>query len=390
MKEVHFTLLFIVPVLIFLAPFSSMAQQWEVLAPQKLIPKKEEGVYFRPYLAMHDYGTTLENDNRYIIGLAVEKVRKDFFNLNLNMINSAEGTQQAYSGITDFRLPWGHTFVTYGGWTSLRSGLTSQKDMEGETWQISPRYVIPLPEVIKGVTNDLELGFDIKETDNNFDQRGTAFVPLPEQIFQLSGFYDLDFTDFMGDTAANILLVYSPGDVSEANSDARFQTLKQNSESTYFYGEFNINKTINIPLNFYFFEQFDYQFSTAALPEQEQMDLGGWETIRGYDEAIASGDQGFFFNSELHFPQFSLTKVINRERFNDMVDCFVFIDYGRVFSMEQPPGLAPSLSLGSTGFGVNYTFMTNFYLRFFFGFQFMETPIQEPYNRGHILMVLSF
>ncbi|OGQ34592.1 MAG: hypothetical protein A3F16_06755 [Deltaproteobacteria bacterium RIFCSPHIGHO2_12_FULL_43_9] len=391
MKEIHFILLSLkLLLIIFLLPIPSFAQEWPVIAPQELIPKKEEGVYFRPYVSMHDYGTTLENDNRYIVGLAVEKVRKDYFNLNLNIINSVEGTQQAYTGITDFLLPWGDTFITYGGWTSLRSGLASQMDMEGEAWQISPRYLIPLPEIIKGVINSVELGLDIKETDNLFDQRATVLAPLPEQIFQLNGFYEVDFTDFMGDTDASILLVYSPGGVSEANSDARFQTLRQNARSNYFYGEFNFNKNFNLPLNFYLFEQFDYQFSTAALPDQEQLDLGGWETIRGYDESLASGDQGFFFNSELHFPLFSFTKLINMEKFNDEVDFFLFIDYGRVFSLDQLPELSPSLSLGSTGFGVNYSLMTNFYIRYFFGFQFIEAPVQQSDNRGHILMVLSF
>lgn len=382
--------------IVILVPISVFAQEWQVLAPQELIPKKEEGVYLRPYVSMHDYGTTLENDTRYIVGLVFEKVRKNYFNLNLNIINSVEGTQQGYSGITSFLLPWEHTFITYGGWTSLRSGLTSQKDQEGEAWQISPRYVVPLPEIIteseriKDFTHDVEFGLDIKETNNTFDQRATSIVPLPEQIFQLNLFYETEFRDFMGDTNASILLVYSPGGVSAANSDARFQTLKVNSHSKYFYGEFNINKTINLPLNFSFLEQFDYQFSTTALPDQEQMNLGGWETIRGYDEAIASGDQGFFLNNELHFPKFSISKLINMEKYSDEVDFFVFVDYGKVFSIDQLPGLSPSLSLGSTGFGVNYSLLTNFYMRYFFGFQFVDTPIFESYNRGHILMVLSF
>lgn len=376
--------------MLLLCPISGYAQEWQVLAPQELIPIKAEGVYLRPYLGFHDYGTTLENDSRYIVGLVFDKVEKNFFNLNVNLITSVEGTQQGYSGITSFLLPWEHAFITYGGWTSLRSGLTSQKDQEGYAWQISPRYLIPLPEIIKDVKHDVEFGLDIKETNNTFDQRATAIVPLSEQIFQLNGFYEADFTDFMGDTEASILLVYSPGDVSAANSDARFQTLKPNSYSNYFYGEFNINKTINLPLNFSVLEQFDYQFSTTALPDQEQMNLGGWETIRGYDESIASGDQGFFLNNELHFPIFSITKLFNKGQYNDEVDFFVFIDYGRIFAIEQLPGLDPSLSLGSTGFGVNYSFMTNFYMRYFFGFQFVDTPIQETYNRGHILMVLSF
>lgn len=46
--------------------------------------------------------------------------------------------------------------------------------------------------------------------------------------------------------------------------------------------------------------QLDIQFSQVGLFGPEQFRLGGMNSIRGYDESVATGDRGYSFRNELH------------------------------------------------------------------------------------------
>lgn len=381
---------FLFLLLVLLVTSQVQAQEWSVINPQDLIPEEKDGLYFRPYTGFNDAGTTLNLDYRWYAGVLSQRIGDRDYDLQFQYLSSfGSGIQQAYSGNAKVLLPWNDNFIIFGGWTSLRSGLEAPNNARGEAWQISPRYEFLMKPIIKGVEHFLDLGLDIKMDNNNLDQRGVLVIPEPIQLFQLSVLYDASFSDPLGDDSANLQLIYSPGGVSEANTSARLTTLHQGSVAKYFYGIVSAQKNINLPLDFYTVNRFQYQFASTTLPDSEEFDLGGWDTIPGYDEKIAGGDSGFFLQNEFHFPTFSVMKLFN-PNVKDSMDLYLFIDFGKTYLKETAFAVASSGALASTGFELRYNLLKNISFRYSYGFQFVALPPQNRYDRGHIGLVVSY
>ncbi|USE37319.1 ShlB/FhaC/HecB family hemolysin secretion/activation protein [Endozoicomonas sp. SCSIO W0465] len=91
---------------------------------------------------------------------------------------------------------------------------------------------------------------------------------------------------------------------------------------------------------FYALTTVDAQFaSEEALPGSASFTLGGPSTLRGYQQGIASGDQGWYQQIELHYNGFSFDEYL--------FDLYGFYDHGQVESLN------PKQTLSSAGVGIN-------------------------------------
>jgi hemolysin activation/secretion protein len=86
-----------------------------------------------------------------------------------------------------------------------------------------------------------------------------------------------------------------------------------------------------------------WQYSPQKLLTAEQLfQIGGPTTIRGYQSSLLAGDDGYYFQTELHHPlDFAL----------DNADAYVFFDRGTVFST-----FPQSQAIGSIGAGASWSF----------------------------------
>jgi hemolysin activation/secretion protein len=96
------------------------------------------------------------------------------------------------------------------------------------------------------------------------------------------------------------------------------------------------------------------------LLPSEQLGIGGYDSVRGYDERQYNADTGFFMNHEIHFPSFSLFRI--RKTNADRMYFLVFFDLGvgmdnrSIFGVKEwdyligvGPGVRYSLSSYLTG-----------------------------------------
>ena len=103
------------------------------------------------------------------------------------------------------------------------------------------------------------------------------------------------------------------------------------------------------------------QLSTAPLFSNEQISIGGWETVRGYSGHSFSGDSGAYIRNELSFPteQLDIRKwgkpLTGKKMWNPFkraqggIRSFAFVDAGYVHARA----LDQSSTLMSAGFGVS-------------------------------------
>ena len=91
------------------------------------------------------------------------------------------------------------------------------------------------------------------------------------------------------------------------------------------------------------------------LPANRQFVLGGVSTVRGYSEAILTGNSGYSARLEARFNAYRKNKGILDKRYSDSIDIFAFADHGGAFPYK---GAKQSINrndfLTSVGVGASF------------------------------------
>jgi len=243
------------------------------------------------------------------------------------------------------------------------------------------RYNINLPSVGPW-SHSVYAGADFKSSTNGVAIFNTfqSGIPgnQPFNIFQLTAGYKASVRDDWGLTSGEAGMFYSPGGVSGWNTTKQFNQVVTNACASYVYANFNFNRTFILPYNFTLSGNFNGQLSTTALMPSEQYGIGGYNTVRGYDERSANGDQGYILNAELRTPPGSLLKIFGEQSVEDSLQFVAFFDYGYVEDIQPAPGADDVTTfLMSCGPGLRYSIDRFVNVRFDWGFQLHQAP---PYS----------
>jgi hemolysin activation/secretion protein len=169
---------------------------------------------------------------------------------------------------------------------------------------------------------------------------------------------------------------YSPGGVSGWNNQNQFNQVVQNANDNYVYGKFNFNRTFILPYKFTISGNFNAQLVSTPMMPTEQYGIGGYNTVRGYDERSANGDQGYIVNVELRTPPGSIFKIFGDQSVDDSLQFIGFFDYGYTEDIQAPAGtLEQNVYLMSFGPGLRYNIDRFVTVRFDWGFQLHQAPI---------------
>lgn len=108
---------------------------------------------------------------------------------------------------------------------------------------------------------------------------------------------------------------------------------------------------LKLPKNMMLVLKSEGQVTKQNLPGMEQMQIGGFSTVRGYSEGFLIADYGFLLGSELHFPLWGLPDVIKNN-----VEGLLFAEGGNVYLSDKTdpttrgvPGNIFSWGLGLRG-----------------------------------------
>ena len=339
---------------------------------------------FRVYTTYDNYGIDVTGKNRQSLG----------FNLgNMFSLDQQAGFQyttswkelfssmNAYSGSYLIPLPWRNTLTIFGSYTDSQTSLTTGQSLKGDSWQVSGRYNVPLP-TLDPVSHGFYAGLDFKQSSNAFLIFNTSVDPgtgsglAPFSIFQLTAGYNASIPDELGLTSFEAGGFYSPGGVTGWNTTTQFQQNTPNSCASYVYGKFNFNRTFLLPYKFTVSGNFNGQLASSPLMPTEQYGLGGYNTVRGYDERSSNGENAYVFNAELRTPPGSIFKIFGNQEVDDTFQFLAFFDYGFVGNIKPAPGLPePTMWLMSIGPGLRYDIDRFVSVRFDWGFQLHRAPI---------------
>jgi hemolysin activation/secretion protein len=213
----------------------------------------------------------------------------------------------------------------------------------------------------------LEFGFDYKSSDNNLEFGGFPVFGVTTEIFQFSAGYDLTLNDRWGLTRIDLQGFYSPGDWSPQNRDAIFEESRAGASADYLYANLGIERQQRLPEGWSARFKGQGQISNENLLASEQIGVGGYDTVRGFEQRVVRADEGFWATAEIYTPPISLGRMGNWENESDELRFLAFYDGALVSNVNRLPMEPNQVGLQSVGVGLRWRYSDWFRLRLDYG-----------------------
>jgi hemolysin activation/secretion protein len=233
------------------------------------------------------------------------------------------------------------------------------------------RYLFPIFKGGKAV-HQLSMGADFKrleKTEAAFPGGlGTAVVLSPIQYTPVSIGYTGTYPDSYGVTTfTSTLTGYVAGLIpgggkknfqGDPNNPDEFPGNRAGSTGTFGVVKTGLSRTQPLPMDFVVSARIDGQWANEPLIPAEQYFAGGMDTVRGYIQNEAIGDNALLWRAELYTPELPsipLDYFWQRRRSSELKATLKFVgfyDYARLWTRRAPQGQADILRLEGAGGGI--------------------------------------
>jgi len=300
----------------------------------------------------------------------------------------------AHTGNWTIPIPWWkHVLEFYGGYSNVKPEMPVTLSSNGESWQVSGRYTIPF-QPKRQFLQELQVGADYKSTNNNlFFNEFISIVANTAVITQLMGRYSADYHFDYIKGSFDVALFWSPGDLFAHQSDAEYNQLRPGAESDYIYARGHFFTMFRLTNDFSFSLNTQFQIANQNLLPSEEFGIGGYSTVRGYQEREVNFDNAFVVSGELRTPPVSLIRWCrcSTAKVPDIFQFLLFIDYGVGNVHKKTEGGVNSAYLLSVGPGIRFNIDTNVAFRLDLGFKLHKVSDEDSNNhRFHFSFLLSY
>jgi hemolysin activation/secretion protein len=351
----------------------------------------------RFYLGYDDTGNAETGFDRYEAGVNWGDAFGLGQQLNYQYSTSGNGDSlRAHAGSYVIPLPWHNTVTFFGSYVDTKGLLPPLIGITGRSYQISGRYGVPLPTIRDGADRitykeTISAGFDYKYNKDSLEFGG---LPAGGTLYDIDQFvvsYNGAETDPFGQTTLDNELYLSPGSWGGNNNDSAFNQTHTGATSDYAYDTLTLERLTRLPGDWSLILRGTLQQSSANLPPSEQLEFGGYNSVRGYDQDEVNADEGYIFSTEVRTPTLSVGNLFHRPWLQDQLQLVAFWDYGSASNHDLLPGERNETSLSSVGAGVRYTLNTYLSVRFDYGYQLHSTGLDTDHgSRSDLGIVLSY
>lgn len=345
----------------------------------------------RLYTGYENTGTPVTDEDRLLAGFNWGNVLGLDHQLGYQFTTSPEPDEfTAHAATYLAPLPWRHTLSIFGSYAETKGELDDPFDMTGRSWQLGLRYAIPLASTSERFDHELRLGLDFKQSNNNLLFGGDQVFDTTTDIAQLVVGYDAALTDDWGVTSAGASLFLSPGGLTGNNRTQNYEDARVGADPEYAYARFHLERATRLPGDFTWLIRGQAQIADDNLLTSEQLGLGGFDTIRGYTEREANGDEGFWLSTELRTPPLQPARLLGLEA-QDSLQLLTFFDYGMVSPHDALAGEDEHVILASAGVGLRYAISHILSLRYDYGWQLRDSGLSPEGRNGqhHLGVVVS-
>lgn len=367
----------------------------------------QDALPLRLVASVDNGGNSVVGRNRYIAGLSYANLWGLDHQVSYNYITTNRPKYYQAHGL-DYRvpLPWRHFLQLSGSYFRAQpeflGGFFGQ---DAETITADLRYSVPLLTGDKSLEAYGALSF--KQSNNNLTWDPTFWnidvLSTKTDIFQFNVGLSSVLRDKRGAWALGASLIVSPGAINSRNTDRAFDagnprfgsggdSVRFGARARYAYATISVQRLLNLGHGWDLMSRAVLQGSQSNLLPSEQLTIGGAASVRGFNESIFAGDQGFVFVNELMAPMWKKALPYISKRRGPLEGRFLaFLDMADVGVREPYTTDQPSYALVGAGVGVRMNLATNFALTADYGWQVSSLPYpQDDKSRAHIKASLSF
>lgn len=286
-------------------------------------------------------------------------------------------------------LSWRHVFIVFGGYSTDHAHIPVKHFKgSGSSYQASGRYTVPIHCGTK-LLHDATLGFDFKRTNNTVEFSETPVFGKLANLTQFLLEYSLGYETKMAKTSFVGSLFFSPAEMVGDQSRADFESLRPFAQTKYVYFKAGFAEVIRFDDICAILMTFRGQISSANLLPSEQFGLGGYDTVRGYEERIINFDNAVVANLELRSPPIRVFTG-KKASTDESLQFLVFCDYGFGGNHRPVSGEKRTRYLLSAGPGVRYNLTPYLSARFDYGFKFKDVPFDGAFGRPHFSVTVGY
>lgn len=347
---------------------------------------------WRIYAGGDNTGTPQLGQQRFFIGANVANIFCPDNILSYQYTTSPNFRKlQAHTFQFAMPLTWRDTLSLFGGYSTAHPEI-DLFHTDAKTSQISGRYSMPQWWLTRKWLEEfvIDIGYDYKTTNSNlfFGEDNILVAEKLVWINQFVGGVQFAFSGNRCRAQMGTELFWSPGQLTPHQKDEDFNALRPGATAHYFYGKLNFSYERILPWFLYFWGQGRIQLSNANLIASEQFSLGGYNTVRGYQERIVNGDNAYCFNLELRTQPFSLLSFCHLPK--DSLIFLLFTDFGKGWDNEKIPGFPISQTLIGIGSGIRYHMGPWFSTRFDYAFPLHAVENEPLHGRLHFSLVFNY
>lgn len=346
----------------------------------------------RPFVGYDDAGIPVVGRDRVFAGIEWANAFGVDQRLNYQFTAATEFSRyQSHVASYVIPLPWHNELTILGAYSKVNPDFSlfgptysNLHINNGNLYQVSIRYNITLPQW-GAYRHNVTAGFDYKHIDTPlFFGTSTAGL-LSTNLIDVDQFtvgYQGYLPDKHGSTALSLQFVDSPGGITSDNSDAAFQAFMANpsAKAGYEYAQVEIRRETTLGGGFSWMLRGMTQFTNSTLIASETFGLGGYSTVRGYDERTVTGDKGWLVQNEIRSPMIVTGNITQQKNARDWLQIVVFCDCGGI-SQENPTlGQAHNDQLLSVGGGLRYQMADKLRIRVDYGVQQKRNYLNDPGN----------
>jgi hemolysin activation/secretion protein len=352
----------------------------------------KDRIPFRPYVGGDNTGVQFTSRGRWYAGFSAGRIWGLDHLMSFQFTTSDNATSfLGYSGNYSIPLPWRHNFVAFGGWARVKGdlpmpGLTNH----GTSWQVSGRYQVPLPLIFGKMLQEVYCGYDFKRTNNTLIFGGDEVSNQAADINQFMLGYMLDYHSRASKSSVVAEIYGAPFKMTPFQTKQRYEALRFDAKPLYCYGHVRLSHTRDIIANFEVMANLTGQGTGWNLLPSEELGIGGYNSVRGYEERALNTDSGLLASLEVRTPRTAVFKLGKRGAEKEIFQLLAFVDYGLgIFSVPDPGTSKTDWLLGMGG-GARYTYSSNIALRCDIGVPFHRTGTGRYGTHIHAGGTLSY
>lgn len=355
-----------------------------------LVLRAKEHLPLRVYAGYNNNGNESTDRNQYIAGFNWGNVFGLDHQLSYQFTTSPDFRKlEGHSGSYMIPLPWRDTFTLSGAYSRIKPEMAQPFYRDGMSGSVSLRYDMVLP-VIWRLQHSLAVMPEYKVADNNLLFGGIPVTDNRTDIFQLNLIYSLEAADPWGLNNLRLSFTGSPGGISERNKTKYFNITRESAKADYFYGTLDLGRMQPLPYNFSIQLNGHLQLADGNLLGSEQVGLGGVSTVRGFNEGIVYGDEGYIIRAELHTPPINVGSLIPFSAPRIPLYLLAFYDRGSVWNVDRLQDEPCHNTLDSAGVGARFGIARYLSVSFDFGWRLTDYPNVRYKSRGHITVNFSY